>query len=446
MPGTAIALLLAALSPPLDTDTDAGARALVRAAISESAPSAWALDDTVVGDFRVEWEGAGLPEAVAELVPDSVEWVRLEDVVVVPRARLRIVFKHATTGHVVYAGTTHPLRQEETRAATELEVALFSGPQQAIEVQLAGSAGAPATAARLWLRRKPHAKASPMHANIDHSCSPFGVTVVSPQSAGDDWFSVGCRRVYALGMFNRTQDLQMVVVWDNAGDDVEIGGASAPSPGASIHRLSLAPGKGPVLLRSSKRKIELHYSLVAHPNYGMLGVGIGPYFYSFTGANEDLQALSPLVTVYGAYSMTDTTRIVAFGAVSLNEKIDTDIGLYLNYQSLRILDRRVSMNILLGAHLLAFVAKGQYQIRPSAPQGLEFIFRDAFLPGYNFLAGAFLYPPFADTAYGNVWVRYGNAAWFVEVNGIYWQEPFEGASLTSQNIGVSVGMPLVRFF
>ena len=151
------------------------------------------------------------------------------------------------------------------------------------------------------------------------------------------------------------------------------------------------------------------------------------------------------MTLYSNFFVFETVRIVAFSATTVNSAFSTDLGIYLNQESLKTLDRRIVVNVMLGGHLLAYKAGNNGAFKLGAPQGFEITFRDALLKSHNFTVGAFVYPRIQGKEYLNLWVRWGTNGFFGEFNYIGWQEQLENGRAFSRSVGFCVGMPLVRF-
>jgi hypothetical protein len=139
---------------------------------------------------------------------------------------------------------------------------------------------------------------------------------------------------------------------------------------------------------------------------------------------------------------------VAFNATAVHSAYNTDFGIYLSQESLKTLDRRISVNVMLGAHFFGYKASNQNMFQFGAPQGFEIVFRDFAQKSRNLTFGSFIYPLIDGKEYYNTWVRWGTGSVFAELNYIGWREPLEnGERAFSRSVGISVGMPWTfRFF
>jgi hypothetical protein len=193
------------------------------------------------------------------------------------------------------------------------------------------------------------------------------------------------------------------------------------------------------------RKIKLRYQVAPELHNLTISMGIGPYSYGFRGNGEERTQTVISPTLYGSYFITDDIHVVGFGLTTLGPHNYTDLGLYLRLEYFRFLDRRGSLNLLIGGHVIGFEALDQFYGVVSAPQGFELMYRDVFQRGKNLTAGAFIYPLISGNAYYNLWVRWGRQVFF-ELNYIAWHAQPKQAPYQSTSFGASVGFPLLRLW
>src|SRR4051812_40379634 len=67
-------------------------------ALSETMPTAVEPAAYSAEDFTLEWDGPAIPGVSAGLQARSLEWVRVQDVLVMPRARVRLYAERAAKG------------------------------------------------------------------------------------------------------------------------------------------------------------------------------------------------------------------------------------------------------------------------------------------------------------------------------------------------------------
>lgn len=415
---------------------------LAQETLSESVPAAFAPADLDVSDFTIEWEGSPIPGVELSLMKDSIQWVRVADLLVLPRARLNVKVDASDGGRVSYADSTEPLANGEGR----IPIALLSGPEFPIEVKILR--GDREVSGRAHLRFQPRSGHDSVL--LDPSCSRFALDARLVQEARDlrRWAYIGCRQQISSAGDHRTAALELYVFWDQAGKSVRIGKVETPASPASLWLLRLPSAPGKVGLQAgegdSSTSLLVRYSVPENLHLGALGLGLGPYSYHFDGLGDSVTNISPMLTLYGSYFITETVRIVAFDATMVSKFGSTDFGVYLSTENFRILDRRFSINLQLGGHALAFAVEGNTYLLPGLPQGLEFIYTDAFRPGYNLSFGAFIYPSINEKSYYNVWLRWGSK-FFAELNYIAWEEKVQNQRVYSRSLGASLGIPIAQF-
>lgn len=431
---TLAALLVLVTSPVLsaEANTFVPPQSLAVEALSESVTTAFAPTPLSIEDFALEWEGRAPAGVSAELVPGSLQWVRISGLLVLPRARLA-VHASGSRGLVQSAGFAQPL----SSGSAELPVALMAGPDNAVELSIGGKVH------RLRIRFKPRdpALARP---ELDSSCSRFDLRVSAP-----GWSYVGCRLIEMKdSALSSVPSLELVVYWEGA-SALSSEGQTVASAAPGLWILRLRPDPGQVtLVGVDGRTMGIEYQVAERFHHVALSLGLGPYSYQFNGQRgTSVSTVTPEVTLYGSYFINETNRIVAFGVGAFHQTSYLDFGVYLNTEQARLLDNRLAVNLLLGAHVIGFRSLEERFFRFGAPQGIELVYSDAFVRAHNLSAGAFIYPPVGDAKqYYNAWFRWGSTRFFAELNYIAWQESIEGDRIYSRSLGAAVGFPLGRFF
>ena len=167
-------------------------------ALTESTPSPIAPADfgrRVIS--RSKWEGGAPPAGVTvSLEPGSLQWVRVAEFVVLPRARLRIEIARADGAQATVAGIVTPLPARDGRTVRELlPVGLLSGAASAVEVGYVSEGVEKHFRFRLRFRPRPETAAAP-RVLIDASCSRFGLRPAGAGTLRDgEWIYIGCRDV-----------------------------------------------------------------------------------------------------------------------------------------------------------------------------------------------------------------------------------------------------------
>ena len=417
---------------------------LAREALLESVPTAFSPVDFSTADFEVIWEGAALPGVRLEIEPESIQWVRVGEVLVVPRARLRVQAENVQGGRISHAGFSQGLAGEAGILEGRMPIALVSGRENPIGLRLVRNGQE--ISSNVFVQFKPRKGVD--FALVDPSCSRFRVDVqVSRESRlGHHWSYIGCRQEVTKTTGHRTGSLELYVFWDGVGKSIRVGGAETEATIPSLWplRLSSMPS-GNVTLEAKDTSLSVHYFVADKLKFGFIGLGIGPYSYHFEGLGSEATNISPILNFYASYFITESLRLVAFDATSLSQHGTSDFGVYLNTEDFKIFDRRLSLNLLLGGHALVFAVDGQTYMIPGAPQGFEMIYTDAFKRGCNLSVGGFIYPSISDSSYYNVWLRWGSRI-FAEMNYIAWEEKVQDQRISSRSLGLTFGFPITTFF
>ncbi len=436
---------------------------LVDAVREHPVPFFLAPDDFKSDDFRVEWSGDALEGVEASVEPNSIQWVRVGEVIRLPRGRLALRAAGAEAGQITNNGFTQVLVCKSDVCSAEMLIPLVSGDANPIEVRIR-RAGAE-QAGQLRLRFEPQHRRD-ARVFIDTTCSQFGLRVeTSGGEWGNEWAYVGCRQTAAMAERHRTSSIEMVLFWDNVGDVVKVDGLDSRSLGASVWHLRASASPGSVRVTAGEHEMTLRYFVPDHPRKAFIGMGVGPYLDEFRPNENDVNYYpTPLLTFYGAFSINPNSRVVGFNATPIRPRGYTDSGLYFVRKTSESLDRRITTSVFLGAHLLFYddglekdsvpgVSGIEAKVRRdfSAPQGAEVLIRDVGGQGYNVLAGALVNPGLGDRSYYNAWLRWGNARAFIELNYIAWtlEVPAEGSlparTVNLRSAGITVGFPLFRF-
>ena len=402
--------------------------------LSETVPSAFAPNDFEAKDFQLSWIGAEIPGVQVSLDPESLEWVRVQEVLVLPRGRLRVKAMGAVQGEVVSSGLVQQLSPDGTAT---VPVALMNVESNIITISVQKGAQTFSGAVRISFGEKSGG------VYFDSSCSHFDTRAeFSPRLPAHQWMYVGCRWVREAAQDGAVSSLQLYVYWDGA--------ANVPLksvfPGTYLFQQGGSPGVVHLSEKSPDATVSIFYRMGDRFHNFNLGLGAGPYNFSFSGGGNSENTYTGEAMLYASYFITESYRIVSFGAFAFESSLTTDIGIYLSSESIRTLDRRIAINILLGAHALGFRPTDTYYLVFGAPQGAEAVFTDFLARGYNASAGAFIYPNINGVAYYNIWLRYGKGPVFLELNYINWTETISTIAYTSSSVGLSVGFPVAHLF
>lgn len=377
-----------------------------------------------LADFPVTAEGDGVS---ARWIEGSVKWIRGEDGVPLPRARLLV--RVAGGGLLRYRGRTVLLQADpDGGGSVELFVPLLEGGIVLVERD-GKSAGRVTVATRA-------ATATPLESRhaIDHSCSPWRVSVTG---LDDSFLSMNCRMT-PVGRLGREQPL-LEARWAGIGGaamsadlrDGRPAKATIPGPDGAprevsisatlperVHRLRLAWGAGPYSLKTSE-----------HAGNGAAG---GAMLYANLRLRNE-----------GGLSLR------AFDAAVSQSPAQTpffnNLGLYFAYDAAQVWDSRLRLTALLGVQSVTYAPQGLAHAgvydQALFPQGFEVSYFDAFGRRNRTLSGGLFLQPVTNKPYQNFWIRYGSS-WFGELNYLSWRSYDRRAKM----FGVSVGAPLAQLF
>lgn len=421
-------------------------RSLITATLNEPQPTAFAPADLSTADFVVDVSAHADPSISAAIEPGSFEWVRVGGILVIGRALVRVTAHDASRGSVSYGGRVHVMSARPRGVGGSVRealvpVALLAGRQHPLRAQVWRD-GAVHTAT-FTLRFAPRAGHQGL-VLFDSSCSPFGLRSAGGSIPADSLLYVGCKGVVTSRDDHDSATLDLYLLWDQA-PDVTIEYLPASPMRDALYVQRVTGHSGATTVASGNTRLDLAYRMPEPIYAGFLGLGIGPYYYKLHDDRLSVETSIHLLTLYAGYIINPTLRIVYFNATAVHRYGSMDQGLYLSLEQFRVLDDRLSLNLLLGVNVLVHPHHGHFDGRLSAPQGFELVLRDFLTRGQNLTAGAFLYPPIADRSYYNLWLRWGSRALFGEINFIEWQEPFDGGAITSRALGLSVGVPVAGF-
>jgi len=411
-------------------------------------PSASAPVRLVPSSFR--WTGIeSLPPGTKiDWDPSSVQWSRINERIVLPRARLRIEVPGIEGGTLSIWDRTTPLRKSMSGSwFGEIVVPLVSGDASRLVVKM---------------KRGPSEKDVPLllerigggatEIGVDTSCSPWRVEfarrpVSQASSPRPMLLLADCRIVRSESDDGMMASLDLLIFIDGAGEEIKVNGSSVRADSPSLFRLRLFPQNQPILLETKTgNAFELRYRIPSKLNRGFIGLGVGPYQYELRAPNVSVNTTAATLTAYGSYQLSDSVRFTAFNATTIHRHFFTDTGFYLKSDSVKLLDQKISVYLMLGANFMGFKYGTDLQKRWGAPQGFEATYHDFLSPNRSMTFGAFIYPPIDGKSYYNSWIRYGSSSLFGEFNYLGIRNNFDGEVVEVRSVGLSIGFPLARFF
>lgn len=419
-------------------------RSLISEALHDAIPNAFVPTQFTEADFVLEWDSAPIAGVRFEIEKNSLQWSRVAELIVLPRARVLIETLDISSGQVAYAEFIQPLSHvSKSRWNALVPVVLVSGSENPIEIRLMKQGKLVTGKLRIRFHPKPNSVFERIV--IDPSCSKFKVSFQSKNPSTDEWLYIGCRSVVEKGESHRSSILELYLFWDNVGSEIDFGSMKLPSSGNSLWKIRAPANESQTSLKTGAHELKIEYHTPDYFHLGFLGLGLGPYANTFVnGAQTNTSGIAPVLTVYGSYIFSEGVRAVAFDATTINANAYSDLGFYFNFENSRFLDRRVIVNLLIGGHAIAFQNQASTYLKFGAPQGIELTYIDFLKPGYNATAGAFIYPSISGTEYYNAWLRWGSSI-FVEFNYIEWKFPVQDNTISSRSAGFSIGFPITSF-
>ncbi len=388
-----------------------------------------------LADFpaTVESEGAAVE---TRWIEGSVKWVRANNGLPLPRARLRVV-AHAAPERalLLWRGRAVPFQSGTDGASTEIFVPLLEGGEARVEMD-----GRPAGRIKIAARPALSGSRDARHA-IDHSCSPWNVSL---QGLDDAYLSMNCRMA-PIGRVG-VEEALLEVRWMAAG--ITLPDGSAPPMEAQLRdgrpaRMALIGPDG------KQRLVSLSAAVPPRLHRLRLAWGAGPYrLSSSAGSGAGFAGSAMLYGNFRLRTAEDGLSVRSFeAAVSqgpVNAPFFNNFGLYFAYDLARVWDSRLHLTALLGMQTATFAPQGlsrRAYTAALAPQGFEISYPDAFGRRNKTLSGGFFLQPAAEASYQNFWLRYGGR-WFGELNSIAWRSRDRYARMS----GVSVGVPFASLF
>ncbi|MCO4754413.1 MAG: DUF1302 family protein [Bacteriovoracaceae bacterium] len=384
-------------------------------------------------DFTFKLKFNTNQKARAVLKRDSIQWIRTEQVLPVPRARVGLyLVGKAQDYHLRYAGRSLLTQQKGKYAHSEFYVSLFS--KEDVEIYKNGN-----KIGTMQINSKPKKKNAHY---IDYSCSRNNVEV---KGMDGELMSLGCR-TQRIGKFGHEKAM-LEVLWSSANFRL-LDNSKAPY-------MAVFMDERPVKLKvidnkDNIREIEIHAKLPKRLRRLNTAIGFGPYAFETTfradAADEQekkTEPIAPALMVYANFKLTEDSSVRGFNAAVWKESVFNNAGLYFANDIAKVFDNKLVFTTLLGMQSLYFKFDMSQNIinEPIFPQGLEFTYKHAFdIENYIISGGLFVSP--AETIdYQNIWVRWGQN-FFWELNYIYWGKERFSAKMW----GLSIGLPFKSFF
>lgn len=363
---------------------------------------------------------------------NSFEWIRYDDILLIPQARLKIqVQKLNTASYIVYKNQTINFQHSKKYSYAELYVSLFESHPIIIR-----------DAENEQITLKPFFK-DPKKSNllVDYSCSRNNIRV---EGLKNEHFTIGCR-TKRIGAYGQEKPM-LEILWMSP--ELRIKGAQfLPYQAAFLSQKPISIDVENIYTKEQKT-ITIKASIPKRLHRLFTAYGFGPYAFETESMTEDGELLTkseatvPALMFYINYKISETTSIRGFEAAVFKDSVFNNAGIYLGSDFGFALDNKLYFSTLIGVQYLYFQFDEDSEIisEPIFPQGIEFMYRHAFdIPNYIISGGVFLSP--SETVdYQNVWIRWGKN-YFWELNLISWgKEDFKATTY-----GVSLGFPFKGF-
>ena len=379
-------------------------------------------------NWKVKFDES-LPLKVA-FVKDSVQWVRDESNLLIPRARLRIYINEKGNDlYLKYKSQVILPQMAPKGKMTDLYINLFSPGE--IEVLKAKE-----TFGKIQIYSLPGKENEEDRKLIDYSCSRFDLKF---EGLENDYLSVGCRldRIGKIG----NEKPRLIVTW--TGPNYKMLDGSLPPFKAVLLNTNKATMKV-IDGNNQEKEISIQAKVPKRLYRLKTAFGFGPYqFKTTSGTRTQDEKISPALFFYGRYDLFKTSSIRVFDAFIFRESKFNNGGVYFAYQLADALDGRLELVPLLGAQVLTFKYDDDFDSKHKIiyPQGFELSFKNAFgIENYSVTYGMFL-DGSSRTNYKNLWVRWGKG-YFWELNYI----EYGAGDNRAKMYGLSIGLPLMQLF
>jgi hypothetical protein len=367
------------------------------------------------------------PDVAAAWVPNSVQWIRNENNLLVPRALLKIFIRNNTNLiHVEYNKTLVVPVKKKNYASTEIYVDLFN-PDSALVFSGTDLLDKIVIEARAVL----NARSKQL---IDYSCSPYQLKL---EGIDSEYLSVGCK-MSRLGKFGSERPRLEITL-----SSTNLRTMNDTKPPYTIYLEDNSPVE--IKMKGVDQKINtfhLEATLPKRLNRLKTALGFGPYIYESAYLTESKSnSVAPSLMIYGKLDINETSSFKAFDALLYSKTFFNNSGLYFSYDLAEAFDGRILLNTLIGFQGLHYKFSDQTPttFRLIYPQGFEVIYKHAFVENYNLTYGMFLST--SAEIYTNAWLRYGKSS-FLELNYIEWAHDQSHIKMW----GLSVGIPFFSAF
>lgn len=392
--------------------------------------------DLKVSDFKLVLVSKKQHKIKVVLKSDSIQWIRLEDIILTPRARMAVEIQgDAKDYHLRYRNHSLSFQQIDNKAHTEFYTSLYQSdtPEIFYKGNLVG---------RVIITTIANKEDKSKFHQIDYSCSRNGVTI---EGMDGEHISIGCR-TQRVGQFKKEKPFTEIL-WLSPNYQLL---DKSKSPYIAVF-MDSNPVKITVRDQTNTiREFKIKAKIPNRLHRLNIAYGLGPYAFetSFKNSQDTLnpvdlefkEPMAPAFMLYMNYKLNESSSVRGFDAVVSQRSTFNNLGVYYASDVAKPFDKKLTITTLLGMqHLYFKFDKGTKTINePIFPQGLEMNYRHAFgIENYLIGGGAFLSTT-ADVDYQNIWFRFGKDI-FWELNYIYWGKEDYSARMWGLSAGFFFG-------
>ena len=367
------------------------------------------------------------PDIKAAWIPDSVQWIRNEQNLLVPRARLKIFIRASDDlVHIDYHNTIVIPVKKNNYVTTEIYVDLFNP-----DIAFVYSGKVLLDKIVIEAKAVTNARSKQL---IDYSCAPYNLKI---EGIDSEYLSIGCKmgRVGKFGNEHPRLEISL--------SSTNLRTLNDAKPPYVIYLEDNSPVE--LQLKSVDQKIKTFHLEAKIPNRLnrlKTSLGFGPYIYqSEFQDDKQIANFAPAIMIYGKFDINETSSFKAFDALLYSKSRFNNSGLYFSYDLADAFDGRVLIDALFGFQGLhyKYSSSTPTEFRLIYPQGFEVIYKHAFMENYNLVYGMFLST--SSESYTNAWLRYGKSS-FLELNYINWGHDKSKMKM----FGLSIGIPFLSAF
>lgn len=389
--------------------------------------------DLKVSDFKINLNLSRNIKTKVVLKRNSIQWIRVNDVLLTPRARLAIYFiGNASDFTIKYREQSIIMQQSKNFAVTQFFVSLFQFDKAKIFYR--GS-----QIGTISFHAKENKDKKRRTHLVDYSCSRNNIKI---KGMDNEYISLGCR-TQRIGKFGKEKPMTEIL-WSSANYKL-LDNSEAPY-------LSVFMDSKPVKVKVKNqfneiKEIEISARIPKRLHRLNIAYGLGPYAFNTTFARDPKgveeeefettqEPIAPAFMIYSNFKLSKETSIRGFNAIVAKKSIFNNLGLYFASDLAKVMDNKLTITTLLGMQHLYFQYDSKSKIisEPIFPQGIEVNYNHAFgIENYLIGGGAFLSPS-ESYDYQNVWVRWGKGI-FWELNYIYWKKD----EFSAKTWGLSAG-------